>query len=97
MNKFKEAHAFHDVEQDANIRAFLYFNRNVEGFYQTEEQYRYNQNNKIEKGWNFWRNPIDIYNTGIRDNTYIDYYNLIPKGRTIGPSSGIGYSKRKWW
>jgi len=75
------------VEQDANIRAFLYFNRNVDGFYQTEEEYNYNRDNKIEKGWNFWRNPL-----GEERGIYLDYYNLNPKGRRIGVSSGIGYN-----
>ena len=83
------------VEQDANIRAFLYFNRNVEGFYQTEEQYHYNQRNNISKGWNFYQNPLDVNRIG-KDSRkhYLDYYSLNPKGRRIGVSSGIYYGRR---
>ena len=32
-------HKYQPHEQDANARAFLYFNRHVSGFYQTEAQY----------------------------------------------------------
>ena len=49
-------HDFHPVEQDANRRAFLYFNKNVEGFYDT--------NPSDNRGWDFDYNPIDPYQTG---------------------------------
>ena len=42
--------AFQPFEQDANRRAFLYFNKNVDGFYQTEEEYLYNFRHRIQKG-----------------------------------------------
>jgi RHS repeat-associated protein len=50
------SHDFHPVEQDANRRAFLYFNKNVEGFYDTR---RFDGN-----GWDWDYNPIDPYQTG---------------------------------
>jgi RHS repeat-associated protein len=62
-------HKFHPIEQDANMRAFKYFNKNVDGFYQTEEEYRSNTG----KGWNFYNNPLDISGSGYRD--YVDYNN----------------------
>lgn len=61
-------HDFQPFEQDANRRAFLYFNKNVDGFYKTEE----NKNDIY--GWNFNNNPLDINHSSIR-NTYIDYKN----------------------
>jgi RHS repeat-associated protein len=67
-------HKYQPFEQDANRRAFKYFNKNVEGFYQTEAEYRANQRNGIEKGWDFWSNPLDVNHTATRD-VYYDYYN----------------------
>ena len=52
----------------------MYFNENVDGFYQTEAQYRANQRNGIEKGWDFWSNPLDVHHTATRD-VYYDYRN----------------------
>lgn len=60
-------HDFHPVEQDANRRAFLYFNEHVEGFYKTKE------NMWNEGGWNFKENPLNIYGNYQRDQ-YVDYY-----------------------
>jgi hypothetical protein len=54
----------------------MYFNKNVEGFYQTEEQYWYNKEKGIEKGWNFNYNPLDINHIGYYSRgNYYDYYN----------------------
>ncbi|MDL2224461.1 RHS repeat-associated core domain-containing protein [Bacteroidales bacterium OttesenSCG-928-M06] len=64
-------HRYKSFEQDANRRAFIYFNENVDGFYQTQEEYGKNQRFKIEKGWNFRENPLDIY--GNNENYYRDY------------------------
>jgi len=71
-------HDFHPVEQDANRRAFLYFNKNVDGFQDdadfSSEDYRNN------KGWDFKRNPFISgigelkYYDGILIN-YVDYNN----------------------
>jgi len=66
-------HVFQPFEQDANRRAFLYFNKNVDGFYQTKEEYEYNRTNKIRKGWDFKHNPLDVTHGGIR-GAYIDYH-----------------------
>jgi RHS repeat-associated protein len=51
------SHDFHPVEQDANRRAFLYFNEHIEGFTETEIG--------DDNGWNWARNPLDPNNTGI--------------------------------
>ena len=56
-------HDYQPYEQDANRRAFIYMNKHVEGFYQTEEEYYDNLWKKIRKGWNFNFNPLDIYHT----------------------------------
>jgi hypothetical protein len=66
-------HDFQVYEQDANLRAFKYFNKNVEGFYQTKEEYEYNKANGIRKGWNFASNPLDTYHKLYRE--YYDYHN----------------------
>ena len=74
MSAFKEDgnHDFQPFEQDANRRAFLYFNRYVEGFYQTKEQY--DNGVGITKGWNFYNNPLDI-NHEAKRGAYYDYNN----------------------
>ena len=61
-------HDFHPVEQDANRRAFLYFNKYVDGFYKPEKD-------KYDKtyGWNFYSNPLDIDNSH-EPWQYVDYY-----------------------
>jgi hypothetical protein len=66
-------HKYQPFEQDANRRAFCFFNENVEGFYQTKAEYKYNLSHGIEKGWNFRSNPLDVYHTATK-NIYYDYY-----------------------
>ena len=62
-------HDFKKFEQDANARAFLYFNEHVPGFYQDEASYRVNIG---VHGWNFWENPLNL--NGLRDRSiYYDY------------------------
>jgi hypothetical protein len=61
----KGDHRLHPVEQDANRRAFLYFNKNVADF-QDDISIWDNQ------GWDFWRNPLNIDRAG-RDHQYIDF------------------------
>jgi len=51
-------HEFEIYEQVANRRAFMYFNKNVEEFYQTEVKYKANRAAGIERGWDFSENPI---------------------------------------
>ncbi len=63
---------YQDFEQDANRRAFLYFNEKVKGFYQTEEQYNENISKGMRKGWNFDRNPLAL--RGNERGRYYDYY-----------------------
>jgi len=60
------SHDYHPVEQDANRRAFLYFNKHVTGF----QNDTYLSDNL---GWNFVKNPLDVYKTG--HGIYIDYNN----------------------
>lgn len=65
----KGDHKFHQIEQDANMRAFKYFNKNVEGFYQSEADWR----NYSGNGWNFKSNSLDIFGNGYEG--YVDYRN----------------------
>jgi hypothetical protein len=75
-------HDFRRFEQDANRRAFLYFNEHVPGFYQTEEQHKANQLGGIERGWNFHKNPFDVYGKGkLSRGEYYDYNN--PESRAL--------------
>jgi hypothetical protein len=64
------------VEQDANLRAFKYFNKHVAGFYESPEgsglPNEYNAGDG--RGWNFLQNPLDPNGTGIR-RRYWDYGN----------------------
>jgi RHS repeat-associated protein len=66
-------HDFHPVEQDANRRAFLYFNNEVDGF-------KNDQFIGDSKGWNFVVNPLDVERTFSR-RTYIDFDNLDSRKR----------------
>ena len=60
-----KSHDWHPVEQDANRRAFLYFNENVDGFY--------DKNPYDNHGWNFSENPININGDFQRIN--VDFHN----------------------
>jgi RHS repeat-associated protein len=69
-------HNLHPVEQDANRRAFLYFNENIENF-QNDENYS-SFNYKENKGWDFKSNPfIDGVGTPVSYNllmlNYVNY------------------------
>jgi hypothetical protein len=90
-------HAFQPYEQDANRRAFMYFNKNVEGFYQTGAEYYnqglYNISNGNTKGWNFYRNPLDVYHIGKNSRyDYYDYHN--PAHRDLVNSLSLS---AKWY
>lgn len=87
-------HDFMNYEQDANMRAFRYFNENVPGFYTSPDEYntQYNDRNiASQKGekyrwpkWNFEENPLtlkDKYNLMI---WYVDYRNIAPYLSYIG-------------
>ena len=68
-------HKYQPFEQDANRRAFLYFNdpkNKVEGFYKSQGDFQRLGNNSV--GWDFRSNPLNIYGTGNR-NEYVDYRN----------------------
>jgi hypothetical protein len=65
-------HDFQPYEQDANRRAFMYFNENVEGFYKSPEDFAKYGNNGV--GWNFYSHPLDVYHTKDRFR-YYDYHN----------------------
>jgi hypothetical protein len=76
----KGNHKYQSFEQDANRRAFLYFNKHVEGFYQTEDEYLANydtyKKTGVNEGWNFYQNPLDVYHEGsISRGRYYDYKN----------------------
>ncbi len=64
-------HKFQPFEQDANRRAFMYFNENVKGFYKSRKDFDKDGNNG--KGWNFYQNPLDVYHEA-RRGRYYDYY-----------------------
>lgn len=59
-------HDYQLFEQDANRRAFLYFNENVAGFYKTYAE------KDAARGWNFYNNPLDVHHNG--SNSRLDYY-----------------------
>ena len=61
-------HNYHPVELDANRRAFLYFNKYVDGFYKPEKD-KYDNT----YGWDFYSNPLnDLTNHQL--NSYVDYH-----------------------
>ncbi|MBA5791790.1 hypothetical protein H1R17_11245 [Flavobacterium sp. xlx-214] len=68
----KGDHDFHPVEQDANRRAFMYFNKEVGGFYQTADQFRFNIENRVRRGWDFNENPLNVDGSN-REGIYLDY------------------------
>jgi hypothetical protein len=59
-------HDFHPAEQDANRRAFLYFNEKIEGFYKSEDDM------DNPHGWDFYYNPLNINGTGKRGQ-YVNF------------------------
>ena len=63
-------HKYKNFERDANYRAFEYFNRHLDDYYSTERESQYNRSLKINKGWNFEKNPLVPNDGYIR---YIDY------------------------
>ncbi len=63
-------HKYQDCERDANYLAFKYFNRYVDGFYLTQDEYDYYKKKNIQKGWNFAMNLLS------KDTQYKDYYKL---------------------
>jgi RHS repeat-associated protein len=60
-------HKYQSFEQDANRRAFKYFNKHVDGFYEsTVDPSLYSG-----KGWNFRANPLNTKGDG--QGNYVDY------------------------
>jgi len=75
-------HKYQPFEQDANRRAFNYFNEYEPDFYQTEAEYRANRAAGIKRGWNFWENPLDVNHIGRNSRiNYYDYHN--PEHRAL--------------
>lgn len=72
----KGDHDLHPIEQDANARAFEYFNKNVKGFYKTSTQH-----DSGDIGWNFYENPLNLHGTN-RDG-YVDYKRQIDDVRKL--------------
>ncbi|GHS89451.1 hypothetical protein FACS1894201_10830 [Bacteroidia bacterium] len=63
-------HDYQPFEQDANRRAFMYFNKNVDGFYKSYDD------KDLPYGWNFYSNPLDVYHVGASSKgNYYDYNN----------------------
>ena len=63
-------HDYQLFEQDANRRAFLYFNENVAGFYKTYAE------KDAARGWNYQSNPLDVNHIGKNSRgRYYDYNN----------------------
>lgn len=93
-NKNDGNHKFQPSEQDANRRAFMYFNKNTDGFYQTENEYVSQGFDNIQtgntKGWNFYKNPLDVNHTTGRK--YYDYSN--PSDRALVNSLSLS---TKWY
>jgi len=70
-------HDFHPVEQDANLRAFKYFNKRILGFYESPVgSGQPNPYNAFDgRGWDFFRNPLDPNGTQRRTGQYWDFRN----------------------
>lgn len=65
-------HGYSVFEQDANRRAFLYFNANVDGF-KDDIDFGSTDWGVENKGWNFVANPLTLEGgRGFEDNMYID-------------------------
>lgn len=83
------SHDFHPVEQDANRRAFLYFNKNIRNF-------QNDANPSDNLGWNFWENPLDVQRVGPASRgQVIDYRNpadLLQLNRLIVSARWFDYS-----
>lgn len=69
-NTFDHPHDYHPVEQDANIRAFAYFSKNVKGF-------NYYENNVLKSLWKKYYNPILGYDWTSLPNSEQNQYILI--------------------
>jgi hypothetical protein len=91
-------HKYQPFEQDANRRAFMYFNKNVDGFYTSETEYLQQRNNNsyfngTSKGWNFYSNPLDVNHIGGGSRgRYYDYNK--PEHRAL--VNGLSLSA-KWY
>jgi RHS repeat-associated protein len=68
----KGRHTYHPFEQDANRRAFMYFNREVDGFYRSGSDTR-------EGGWDFYSNPIGLSPDNNTRGQYWDYNDAIQR------------------
>ena len=65
-----DEHGYQRFEQDANLRAFKYFNKNVEGFYTSRDEWTRSGH---RKGWNFFENPLVSKFNNNNHYNYIDY------------------------
>ncbi|WP_307984016.1 FG-GAP-like repeat-containing protein [uncultured Bacteroides sp.] len=92
-------HSLQKFEQDANRRAFNYFNdpkNKIDGFYTSQERYdKYNENksyeNRTAKGWNFFENPLDV--NGIGHESRVKYYDYKLSGAIHSPNMTL----RMFW
>ena len=81
-------HKYQHFEQDANRRAFMYFNKNVDRFYKSQRDQNEFGNTR---GWNFRENPLDVNHTATR-GVYYDYHN--PEHRALINSLAL---RAKWY
>ncbi len=66
----RDNHKYQPYEVDANQRAFIYFNKNVDGFYKTYGEY-YGRDKNDYFGWHFDDHPL----TTNKQMEYFDYMN----------------------
>jgi hypothetical protein len=76
-----ESHNYHAAEQDANRRAFIYFNERDPNF-QNDDDDRGFDDNGINRGWNFDYNPLDVDKSG--SGTYVNYRDPISRASLNG-------------
>lgn len=70
-------HSYHPVEQDANRRAFIYFNKNVPGFMNDHKAdgsgYELTHEDPLQnKGWDYKSNPLKISGNNVENTVPID-------------------------
>lgn len=72
-----DGHRYKSFERDANWKAFIYFNKHVDDFYTSPEDWE-EQRAKLKLhpfGWDFIKNPLVKEGTGSKEH-YVDYKKL---------------------
>ena len=65
-------HKHHPIEIDANRRSFMYFNKNVPGFYSSQDDWDSKDDSYF--GWDFTKNPLTLK----LQKEYVDYNTYNP-------------------